>query len=148
TKPDSRYKIRGPTPAKPDYSRQYPTLLAKWVVTVRGKPPLICPRLLVETPQPAGRVERACAILCARETACVTIILHALLGRTPVSRPREPNLAKDGYDNRATVGREPLIPEIRVTPQERWRLVLVGAALLLVLWLLKVSFDALGPFIL
>jgi predicted PurR-regulated permease PerM len=43
--------------------------------------------------------------------------------------------------------REPLIPEIRVTPQERARLILVGAAILVIWWLLDQSMSALGPFI-
>ena len=72
---------------------------------------------------------------------------HALLGQVPVPVPREPALAKDNYDTGQAAGREPLVPHIQVTPQERWRLVLVSAALLLVVWLLRASFDALGPFI-
>ncbi|MFL5732122.1 MAG: AI-2E family transporter [Chloroflexia bacterium] len=43
--------------------------------------------------------------------------------------------------------RGPLIPPIRITAHERWRLVLVGLAVLVVWWLLAQSFDALGPFI-
>ncbi len=43
--------------------------------------------------------------------------------------------------------REPLIPEIRVTPAERNRLILVGIAGLVLWWLLRQSFDALGPFV-
>ncbi|MDQ3929287.1 MAG: AI-2E family transporter [Chloroflexota bacterium] len=42
---------------------------------------------------------------------------------------------------------EPLLPEIRVTPRQRARLLLVGLALLVVWWLLNQSWDALGPFI-
>ena len=42
---------------------------------------------------------------------------------------------------------EPLLPEIRVTPRQRARLILVGLALLVVWWLLNQSWDALGPFI-
>ncbi|MEA2574341.1 MAG: hypothetical protein QOH93_1639 [Chloroflexia bacterium] len=42
---------------------------------------------------------------------------------------------------------EPLLPEIRVTPRQRARLVLVGLALFVVWWLLNQSWDALGPFI-
>ncbi len=44
--------------------------------------------------------------------------------------------------------REPIIPEIRVTPQERNRLILVALAAFVLLWLLNQSLDALGPFIL
>lgn len=43
--------------------------------------------------------------------------------------------------------REPLIPRITVTRQERNRLILVGIALFVLIWLLVNSFDALGPFI-
>src|SRR5947199_1880262 len=42
TKPDSRYKMRGPTHAKPDYSRLFPTLFAKWVVNLEWTLHLIC----------------------------------------------------------------------------------------------------------
>lgn len=44
--------------------------------------------------------------------------------------------------------REPLLPEIRVTPQERNRLVLVALAAFVLWWLINQSLDALGPFIL
>jgi len=44
--------------------------------------------------------------------------------------------------------REPLLPQIRVTPQERNRLILVALAAFVLLWLLNQSLDALGPFIL
>ena len=44
--------------------------------------------------------------------------------------------------------RGPLIPEIRVTPPERNRLILVALAGFVLLWLLNQSIDALGPFIL
>jgi len=43
--------------------------------------------------------------------------------------------------------REPLIPKIRVTRQERNRLILVGLAAVVILWLLVNSWDGLGPFI-
>ena len=43
--------------------------------------------------------------------------------------------------------REPLIPKIRVTRQERNRLILVGLAAVVVVWLLVNSWDGLGPFI-
>jgi predicted PurR-regulated permease PerM len=43
--------------------------------------------------------------------------------------------------------REPLIPSIRVTPEERNRLILVAVAALVLFWLLRQSFDALGPFL-
>ncbi|MBF6612913.1 MAG: AI-2E family transporter [Chloroflexi bacterium] len=42
---------------------------------------------------------------------------------------------------------EPLLPPIRVTPQQRNRLILVGLAAIVLLWLLNQSFAALGPFI-
>ncbi|MDQ3706587.1 MAG: AI-2E family transporter [Chloroflexota bacterium] len=42
---------------------------------------------------------------------------------------------------------EPLLPEIRVTPRQRARLVLVALAVFVVWWLLNQSWDALGPFI-
>ena len=44
--------------------------------------------------------------------------------------------------------REPLIPRFRVTRQERNRLILVGLAAVVLVWLLANSWDALGPFIL
>jgi predicted PurR-regulated permease PerM len=44
--------------------------------------------------------------------------------------------------------REPLIPSIRVTPQERNRLILVSIAAIVLIWLLVHSYSALGPFIL
>lgn len=44
--------------------------------------------------------------------------------------------------------REPLIPRFRVTRQERNRLILVGLATVVLVWLLTNSWDALGPFIL
>src|SRR5687768_13895051 len=44
--------------------------------------------------------------------------------------------------------REPLLPDIRVTPRERNRLILVALAAFVLLWLLNQSLDALGPFIL
>ena len=44
--------------------------------------------------------------------------------------------------------REPLLPEIRVTPKERNRLILVALAALVLWWLINQSLDALGPFIL
>jgi sporulation integral membrane protein YtvI len=40
-----------------------------------------------------------------------------------------------------------LLPTIRVTPQERNRLLLVAAAVFVIWWLLSRSLDALGPFI-
>lgn len=43
--------------------------------------------------------------------------------------------------------REPLIPKIRVTRRERNRLILVGLAAVVVVWLLVNSWDGLGPFI-
>jgi predicted PurR-regulated permease PerM len=43
--------------------------------------------------------------------------------------------------------REPLIPKVRVTRQERNRLILVGLAAVVVVWLLVNSWDGLGPFI-
>ncbi len=43
---------------------------------------------------------------------------------------------------------EPLVPRVRVTPSERNRLILVGLAAVVLLWLLFQSFDAMGPFIL
>jgi predicted PurR-regulated permease PerM len=43
--------------------------------------------------------------------------------------------------------REPLIPKIRVTRQERNRLILVGLAAVVIMWLLVNSWDGLGPFI-
>jgi predicted PurR-regulated permease PerM len=44
--------------------------------------------------------------------------------------------------------REPLIPNIRVTPRQRNRLILVAIAAFVLLWLLDQSMGALGPFIL
>ncbi|HST03607.1 MAG TPA: hypothetical protein VLQ48_02610, partial [Chloroflexia bacterium] len=44
--------------------------------------------------------------------------------------------------------RESLIPRFRVTRQERNRLILVGLAAVVLVWLLANSWDALGPFIL
>ncbi|HEX9988366.1 MAG TPA: AI-2E family transporter [Chloroflexia bacterium] len=44
--------------------------------------------------------------------------------------------------------REPLIPNIQVTPRERNRLILVAIAVFVLLWLLDQSIGALGPFIL
>ena len=44
--------------------------------------------------------------------------------------------------------REPLLPEIRVTPKERNRLILVALAAFVLWWLINQSLDALGPFIL
>jgi predicted small integral membrane protein len=44
--------------------------------------------------------------------------------------------------------REPLIPRFRVTRQERNRLILVGLATVVLVWLLTNSSAALGPFIL
>jgi predicted PurR-regulated permease PerM len=43
--------------------------------------------------------------------------------------------------------REPLIPRIRVSHSERNRLILVGLALAVLVWLLLSSWDALGPFV-
>lgn len=43
--------------------------------------------------------------------------------------------------------REPLIPRFRVTRQERNRLILVGIAAVVLVWLLFNTWDALGPFI-
>ena len=43
--------------------------------------------------------------------------------------------------------REPLIPRIRVTPQERNRLILVSIAGFVVWWMLSRSMAALAPFI-
>ena len=43
--------------------------------------------------------------------------------------------------------KEPLIPRIRVTPQERNRLILVGIAGIVLWWLLSRSMAALAPFI-
>lgn len=42
---------------------------------------------------------------------------------------------------------EPLLPEIRVTPRQRARLILVALAVLVIWWLLNQSLDAMGPFI-
>jgi predicted PurR-regulated permease PerM len=42
---------------------------------------------------------------------------------------------------------EPLIPRVRVTPQERNRLILVVIAAVVLIWLIYQSWDALGPFI-
>ncbi|HYP39615.1 MAG TPA: AI-2E family transporter, partial [Chloroflexia bacterium] len=44
--------------------------------------------------------------------------------------------------------REPLIPNIQVTPRQRNRLILVALAAFVLLWLLDQSIGALGPFIL
>jgi predicted PurR-regulated permease PerM len=52
---------------------------------------------------------------------------------------------QDGGSRAASL--EPLIPRIRVTRQERNRLVLVGIAGVVLWWLLSTSWDALGPFI-
>jgi predicted PurR-regulated permease PerM len=43
--------------------------------------------------------------------------------------------------------REPLIPRIRITRGERNRLILVGLAAFVLLWLLFNAWDALGPFV-
>jgi predicted PurR-regulated permease PerM len=44
--------------------------------------------------------------------------------------------------------REPLIPNIQITPRQRNRLILVAIAVCVLLWLLDQSIGALGPFIL
>lgn len=56
------------------------------------------------------------------------------------------NVDKGTADVRHTP-REPLIPRILVTPQDRARLILVALAFLVLYWLLNKSIDALGPFI-
>lgn len=56
--------------------------------------------------------------------------------------------ASTGSTGTRSETREPLLPEIRVTPKERNRLVLVAIAAFVLLWLINQSLDALGPFIL
>ncbi len=56
-------------------------------------------------------------------------------------------LTSDGNRSARAQALGPLLPPIRVTLQQRNRLILVGLAAIVLLWLLNQSFAALGPFI-
>ena len=95
-------------------------------------------------PDPPGLLALVgCAIGCRREKPYDTIIRYQ--DARQINQESQLAVPHDGSGHATEL--EPLIPRIRVTRQERNRLILVGVAALGLCWLLSTSWDALGPFI-